>query len=60
MITALFCGYLWLVLTWILEAQTTDFNDYILGSVLLHVDLVRVPLEMIIEQGWTEGLGFSL
>jgi hypothetical protein len=48
------------VLTWILEAPTIDFNDYILGSVLLHVDLVRVPLEMIIEQGWTEGLGFSL
>ena len=57
--TAVLAVYLFLDLIWVMEPQTTDYNDYLLGTVLLVIDFVRVPIHMVIESGWKDWEGFS-
>jgi len=45
---------------WVMEPETVNFKDEVMGALLLMIDFVRIPIHMLIESGWQEGEGFSM
>ena len=57
--SALFGFYLLADMLWVMDPNNTDYGDYILGSMLIYVDFIRIIIYLIIVMGSKHSSGDS-